>query len=580
MTTGLLAAFVAIAAPCAAEWRRIDSPNFAVVGDVSERTLRSVAVKFEGFRETLTRVLTERATATPVPTVVIVFPSDRAFTPFKPTYQGKPVPISGLVVASQDANYIAIVADGGVDGLRVVFHEYAHLVVSNVMRNVPTWLNEGLAEFYSTYELGDGGREAVLGRPIVHHLQRLQDTQLLKLDDLLNVDEQSPLYNEANRSSVFYAQSWALAHRILLGEPRRMTELGTYLQQVTEGIPPAQAWQQAFGAANMDRELNEYVRNRSFKAVQYKFPDKLAKFDTAVTAVPAADAEAFLAEFLIQQERIDEAAARLSLAAKLDPESVRVKVAGALLAVARAEDDNAGTRLLAVSPTDWLAAYSALMGIAAMVEDRDGTASPEQLFAARRLVAIVGQHRPQVPNALARLAMMELRSAAGPTKETLRAIERARLMASGREDYAFIHAQVLAGLSDFDAARKVVGPLMSPAYPPAVRESARNLMRQVLRLQTAAQSSSGRSTEPGAAAPSAAEGARSERPESGLSRAAGRRAAPRRRARAHRVPCRRGRRLPPPNGRRPGQRDGGRPRGSGLHHLPERSCQEASVVAR
>ncbi len=261
LTTGLLAAFVATAVPCAAEWRRIDSPNFAVVGDVSERTLRSVAVKFEGFRETLTRVLTERATATPVPTLVIVFPSDRAFTPFKPTYQGKPVPISGLFVATQDANYIAIVADGGVEGLRVVFHEYAHLVVTNVMRNVPTWLNEGLAEFYSTYELGDGGREAVLGRPIVHHLQRLQDTQLLKLDDLLNVDEQSPLYNEANRSSVFYAQSWALAHRILMGEPRRMTELGTYLQQVTEGIPPAQAWKQAFGAANMDRELNDYVRN-------------------------------------------------------------------------------------------------------------------------------------------------------------------------------------------------------------------------------------------------------------------------------------------------------------------------------
>ena len=458
----------------------------------NERTLRSVAVKFEGFRETLTRVLTERATATPVPTVVIVFPSDRAFTPFKPIYQGKPVPISGLFVASQDANYIAVVADGGVDGMRVVFHEYAHLVVSNVMRNVPTWLNEGLAEFYSTYELGDGGREAVLGRPIVHHLQRLQDTQLLKLDDLLNVDEQSPLYNEANRSSVFYAQSWALAHRILLGEPRRMTELGTYLQQVTEGIPPTQAWQQAFGAANMDRELHDYVRRRSFKAVQYKFPDKLAKFDAAATVVPAADAEAILSEFLIQLQRNDEAAARLALAAKLDPDSVRVKLAGALLAVAREEYDDAGTRLLALDPADWLAAYSAAMGIAEMFQGRGETPSPEHVQAARRLIAVVGRHRPEVPNALARLAMLELRSEAGPTKETLRAIERARLMASGREDYAFIHAQVLAGLSDFDAARKVVGPLMSPAYPPAVRESARNLMRQVLQLQTAAQSSSGR----------------------------------------------------------------------------------------
>ena len=34
MTTGLLAVFIALPSPCAGEWRRIDSPNFAVVGDV------------------------------------------------------------------------------------------------------------------------------------------------------------------------------------------------------------------------------------------------------------------------------------------------------------------------------------------------------------------------------------------------------------------------------------------------------------------------------------------------------------------------------------------------------------------
>ena len=97
--------------PSLAEWRRLDSPNFVVIGDLSARDLRDIAVKFEAFRATLSLVLTESAISTAVPTVVIVFPSDRAFTPFKPTYQGKPVPISGLAVASQDANYIAIVAD-------------------------------------------------------------------------------------------------------------------------------------------------------------------------------------------------------------------------------------------------------------------------------------------------------------------------------------------------------------------------------------------------------------------------------------------------------------------------------------
>ena len=118
-----------------------------------------------------------------MPTVVIVFPSERAFTPFKPIFQGKPVAIAGLFLRGQDANYIAVVADSNQDGLRVVFHEYTHLVVSNVMGNIPAWLSEGLAEYYSTYEVSAGGREAVLGRPIAQHLQRLQDTRLLKLDE-------------------------------------------------------------------------------------------------------------------------------------------------------------------------------------------------------------------------------------------------------------------------------------------------------------------------------------------------------------------------------------------------------------
>ena len=114
---------VGAAPPAAAEWRRIDSPNFVVIGDVSARTWRSVAIEFEGFRETLTRVMTERATSTPVPTIGIVFPSDRAFTPFKPLYQGKPVPSAGLFVGRQDANYIAVVTEGDVDRMRIVFHE-------------------------------------------------------------------------------------------------------------------------------------------------------------------------------------------------------------------------------------------------------------------------------------------------------------------------------------------------------------------------------------------------------------------------------------------------------------------------
>ena len=109
------------ALPCAADWHRVDSPNFVVIGDLSGGDLRTVAKKFEGFRETLSRVLSDNVTATAVPTIVIVFPSDRSFTPFKPRYEGKVVSLSGIFVGRQDINYIGVVS-GGDESLRIVFH--------------------------------------------------------------------------------------------------------------------------------------------------------------------------------------------------------------------------------------------------------------------------------------------------------------------------------------------------------------------------------------------------------------------------------------------------------------------------
>ncbi len=213
----LLAVALALlaAAPCAAEWRRLDSPNFVIVGDVGAGTLRDIAIRFEGFRETLSRVLTDRVTSTAVPTIVIVFPSDKAFTPFKPKYQGKPIELAGLFLSRGDVNYIALVSTGGEETMRVVFHEYAHLIISNVARNIPIWLNEGLAEYYSTYRMEAGGREAVLGAAIPSHLMLLNDATPMPLAELLAVTEDSPMYNEGSRRSVFYAQSWALAHMLL-----------------------------------------------------------------------------------------------------------------------------------------------------------------------------------------------------------------------------------------------------------------------------------------------------------------------------------------------------------------------------
>jgi hypothetical protein len=474
-----------LAAPCAAEWRRLDSPNFTVIGDVSARELRDLAVKFEGFREALSRALSERATATAVPTVIIVFPDDKSFTPFKPLYQGKPrSEVRGFFARGLNVNYI-LLESRGPESDHVVFHEYAHLIVSNLMPNPPVWLNEGMAEFYSTFKLMDGGRRAQIGVPIVEHLQLLHHAGRVPLEELLKVDARSPLYNESARASVFYAESWALTHMIFNGLPPRLPELSAYLRAVGDGVPEARAWEATFGTDRTEQDFRRYLSRNLYGTVLLEFSDRIADFQATPTVLPPAEVAAFLGAYLAQHHQYEEAAAQIEQAFKADPGSPRASIALAQIEMDRQQYASAEKRLLGLGPSsDWLVAYSAAMAMTELTGvGVAGSPNPDLIAAADRQLAVVQGLRADIPNVLAHRAALTLAGVDDPGEDARAAIARARALSPGRSDFAFIQAQILARRGEFAAARDTIGPLMSGAYQPAVRESARSLMGYIVQAE-------------------------------------------------------------------------------------------------
>lgn len=465
----------------AADWRRLDSPNFIVIGDVSARELREVAMQFEGFRETLTRVLSARATGTAVPTVVVVFPNNRAFTPYKPVYNGKPVDVGGVFYGGRDVNIITLLRDGRPGTLRVLFHEYAHLVVSNVAMNLPAWLSEGLAEHYSTYEYLRGGREARIGQPIDSHLYRLAEERLLPLDELITVTHESPLYNEGERRSVFYAQSWALTHMLLLGEPPRVKELSVYVQELQLGTPEKDAWRKAFGNAQLERDLDRYLGRETFRLYAFTFPERIARFEGEAVDMAPPDVAGFLGELRIRQQRLEDAEALV--APVLDAGQAQLPtIARARLDIDGGRYEDAMARLTKLADSeDWFASYSAGIALTRAIE-RNRTAEPGAYAEARRHLETVLQRR-ELPNALAMLAWLDVLAPEGASKETVARLVSARTLAPGRDDYALMHAHALADTGEFDAARQTLGPLLVPGAPEHVRTAARTAMENVVRME-------------------------------------------------------------------------------------------------
>jgi hypothetical protein len=90
--------------------------------------------------------------------------------------------------------------------------KYVHLLVSHRNWNPPPWLNEGLAEFYSTLAVK---RDSVqVGAAIPGVLESLKRTDILPLKQLFAVNDKSPYYNETDKANVFYSSAWALTHML------------------------------------------------------------------------------------------------------------------------------------------------------------------------------------------------------------------------------------------------------------------------------------------------------------------------------------------------------------------------------
>lgn len=458
----------------AAVWIRVDTPNLIVFGPGEKRT-REVTAEFERFREAISQILPSGAIASAVPTIVVVFENDVAFNPYRPLFNGKPVKLGGFFTGTESENMIALSSGNRDDSLRLIFHEYTHLITDSAARGLPPWVSEGLSEFYSTFEIRPDGKQAALGRPVPGHMELLDSTsQWLTLDQLLTVTRDSPLYNEGERRSLFYAQSWALVHMFMTGEPNRSKQLSEYVQLTGGGMTPLDAWRRVFGDLDLLKDLRSYVRQFSVRGYLYKFPEGIGTLKAEAIKPKPTDVEAVLS-LLLRYRDDAEVEPRLVRAANAAPASM---LARALLGHRHlsADKDQEGLRLLmeaAADTSDWLAQYYIASGIAWETSNPSNEAAAVARAAVDRVIAV----RPQLAHGYA----LKARLVGGTDGVSL--ARKARTLAPGRENYVFLEAHLRTDLRDFPNARATLAPLLTPAYPPDVRERARSLMGQIVRME-------------------------------------------------------------------------------------------------
>jgi tetratricopeptide (TPR) repeat protein len=462
-------------------WSQVVTPHFRVAGDASDRLLRQAAERMEQLHALVGMMAPDPALRAPE-TTVIVFRDRRAYAPFTPLYEGKPQEVGGYFI-SGPMNYITVLAGAEDSARSVVFHEYVHLVMNRTAARMPTWVGEGLAEFYSTFDVTDGGRTAHVGGMLQDHLWRLQK-QLLPLATLVAVDHDSPYYNERDKSSVFYAQSWALVHYLQLGADRKYApRFGAFLEALAGGTPFAAACATQLGVTPeaLEKELAAYVFSPVLYRGMIRLPERIEDLERQrPSVVPEAEVHALLGDLLRRLDGRPAAREHLDFALSLD--GTQALALGSLAQVEAEASADERVRELAAraagQPT-YLTEYYRADALEQVAPDMDTDAVAIEA-ALRKSVEL----NPAFAPALTALAR-RLGSRVAGRDEALALVTRAIPLAPTRDDYVLIEARIHLQKGDTKTARQRLGPLMARGSTPEVKAAARELMGYVAKAEAA-----------------------------------------------------------------------------------------------
>lgn len=281
------------------QWFEVKSSHFSVLTDGSEQSARELAMQFEQIRSVFAQLFFNRQIDQSLPVEIIALKNAKQLSDYAPLYQERPIDTVGFYLRSHDKSFVVLDLQAR-NRWETAFHEYTHLLLDSNLPDVPVWFSEGFAEFCSTIRISS--KEAIIGRAPESALAIIHDHALHPAAVLLNVDHQSPLYNEdSDARSVFYAQSWLAVH--YFWDNRKMDEIREYIDLTRRHVPPVEALKQALKLtpAQLETALSAYAHTEA-EFVRIPLPEHLEHVSFAAHPIRALDAAAALADLHAHQD--------------------------------------------------------------------------------------------------------------------------------------------------------------------------------------------------------------------------------------------------------------------------------------
>jgi tetratricopeptide (TPR) repeat protein len=349
------------------QWQEVRSAHFIVNSDANPRKAQLVAEAFENLREVFHQGFPNLKVDTPNPLVIFAMDGEASFSAFLPWYwkvDGGTHPV-GVFFSHGDQDYAVVRADLGLYGdfqNHDVYHEYTHSVFRLNFRQLPLWLDEGLAEYFGDTVFGRS--EVAIGNTNRWRLGFMSsdDFQWLPLDTILLTNLQSTSYTEALPAQHFYAESWLLVRYLLLDpEAQRQQLMQKYLQawlRTGDSLEAAKISLGDLGA--LQTRLRSYMGQKVHGYQRMKFVTLDLDKDLRTRPLSLAEGLAAQGRLLVDCGRPEEALPLLQKAAQLAPGLSSVHTSLGTLALAQRDPERSRAEFQAamgLDPADFTPAF-------------------------------------------------------------------------------------------------------------------------------------------------------------------------------------------------------------------------------
>jgi len=294
-------------------WLKLKSENFEVYTTAGQANGQTALVQFEKvrsyFQQTMTRPPKEN-----IPVRIVLFQSQKEFAPYSPSEAA-----AAFYQPGRDADFIVMTAGGPPT---IAIHEYVHLLIQRSGAKIPVWLNEGLADLYSS--MRPLGKQVIVGAPPAYRMQLLRNTKWVPLDQVLRVDHDSAHYNDKEKAGIYYAESWVLTHMLMM-TPEYLPKVEDLLTRLASGEASVEALEKTYGMpiGKLQAALESYVRRGDLMGMVADVKISASAEKPAISPASVFEAEMLLADILSngakRQGQAKAALEKLALANPAEP---------------------------------------------------------------------------------------------------------------------------------------------------------------------------------------------------------------------------------------------------------------------